>query len=61
MRRAKAVSCIQERRKKALQKYEKREVFDRPEALNALGELIKYIEIPVDIPPMGASKGHFRF
>ena len=44
-----------------LQKYERREVFERPEALKVLGELIEYIEMPIPSTARSVSQKRFVF
>jgi hypothetical protein len=61
MRRTRSATGVQKGRKKKLQIYERREIFDRPEALKALGELINYIEVPVGTPATVLSQKHFTF
>lgn len=61
MRRTHSVGGTEKGRKKRLQQFERREIFDRPEALNVLGELIKYIEVPVETPMTVSIERHFTF
>lgn len=49
------------KKKRSLQKYERREVFERPEALKALGELIEYIEMPIPSTARSVSQKRFVF
>lgn len=59
LRRARPAGTVSKRNTKSVQKYERREVFDRSEALKVLGELIDFVEEPRESPSSIMSKNHF--
>jgi len=59
MRKARPAATATKKDTKSTQKFERRETFDRSEALKVLGELINFVEVPSVSPSSIVPTKHF--
>mmetsp|Transcript_16947 Transcript_16947/g.41278 ORF Transcript_16947/g.41278 Transcript_16947/m.41278 type:complete len:2524 (+) Transcript_16947:69-7640(+) len=59
LRRARPATTVAKKKTENIQKYERRETFDRSEALKVLGELIDFVQVPSETPSSILQNKHF--